>query len=77
MDERKVLTDDELEGVVGGLFNWNPSAGKMVYTHADGTKTTYTILNYNEAWAYSNRCHGANKTEDYIVAGLISRGLIK
>ena len=73
---REELNDNELESVVGGLINFNASTNVLTYYDESGSKHTYKILDYDNAWSYCHRCNQANKTEDYIISGLKSRGYI-
>ena len=45
MAERKFIIDDtELDGVVGGFFQFDTNTNTITYTHKDGSVTTHQLL---------------------------------
>lgn len=77
MSERKNISDEALEYVVGGYMNMNYNTKILTYTHEE-TKvvTRYKILDFEKAWKTSNALHSQNVHEDNIIAELISNGYI-
>ena len=75
-NERNALNEQELENVVGGLFDFNPNEMIMVYTHADGSQTQHPIYNYDEAWKMSNDLHAQNYREDTILKKMQAAGYV-
>ncbi len=71
-EERKIINDEALEQVVGGLFSFNGITNIITYTHEDGSVTYHKILDYKKAWTMSNDLHGKNVPEDTILAQLIA-----
>lgn len=74
--ERKKLSEQELDQIVGGLMNFNPQTMVMTYTHEDGTVTTHPILNYDKAWVMCNDLHAQNYREDTILKKMRAAGYI-
>lgn len=76
MDNKEVVNEQDLDKVVGGLFDWYPNYNVMIYTHPDGSQTRHTILDYKEGWKLSNQLHGEFVSEDEILKKLIQAGYI-
>ena len=74
---RKEIEENDLEKVVGGLFEWYPKYKVMQYTHEDGSVTNHKILDYDKGWALSTKLHGQNVPEDDILAQLIAAKYIE
>lgn len=74
--EKKILNDQEVEQVVGGLMDFNPSTMILTYTHEDNSVTKHPILNYDKAWEMSNQLHAQNYREDTILKKLKSAGYV-
>lgn len=72
MSDRYAINDEELNGVVGGFFDFNTYTGIMTYTHKDGSVTTHKILDARSAWVTSNNLHAQLIPEDDILAQLIN-----
>lgn len=77
MSNRRVLSDNEVENVIGGAFVFNREAETLTYYHDDGSVTTHHILDYDNAWYSSNKWHASNHREDDILQGLIDRGYVE
>ena len=78
MEDKKVLINEEdLESVVGGLFEWAPRYNKMKYTRENGSVSVYKVINYDKAYSMSCSLHGQNVPEDEILSRLISAGYIE
>ena len=77
MAMRNEMSDEELENVNGGFFNWNPETMVMTYFHDDGTITTHKILDFDNAWIDSNKWHGQRIPEDNIIKLLVRDGRIE
>ena len=75
-DEKRILTEQELENVTGGLFDFKPKEMIIVYTHEDGTQTQHPIYNYEEAWKMSNNLHAQNYREDTILKKMRAAGYV-
>ena len=69
------LNDNDLDQINGGLMDFNGDV--LTYTSPEtGVVTTYTILNYDEAWKMSNDMHAQNYREDTIIKKLKQNGYI-
>ena len=81
MNDKMILSEDELEDVQGGMFRWSRAKMTMTYTHNDGTVTCYPILS-DDAWtAYSRSSilHAQQENynrEDRILEILQQEGLV-
>ena len=71
-----ILSDEELDQVVGGIMNFNAQTNKMTCSYDDGRVTQYKILNYQKAWEMSNKLHIQGMPEDAIISRMIDSGYI-
>ena len=77
MAERKFIIDDtELDGVVGGFFQFDTNTNTITYTHKDGSVTTHQLLDVKKAWVMSNQMHAELVPEDDIMAAMVSSGYV-
>lgn len=74
---RAELNEEALDVVTGGLFNWNEGTGIMTYTHDNGSVTKHAILDYDNAWYWSNQWHAQGLSEDVILAKLRANNFVK
>ncbi len=75
---KQMINEESLDQVVGGLMNFNYNTKILTYKHEEtGVKTTYQILDFENAWKLSNSLHGQNLHEDKIIAQLKAKGYIK
>lgn len=75
-NKRAELNENDLDKVVGGLFEWYPKYNVMKYTHDDGSVTKHTIVDYEKGWDLSTRLHAQSVPEDEILSRLITAGYI-
>ena len=75
--DREMISEENLEKVVGGLFEWFPSYDQLKFTHDDGSVTRHKILDYEKGWALSTSLHEQNVPEEEILARLIAKKYIE
>ena len=75
--KNQILSDEELDQVIGGLMNFNYDTKVLTYTHEERkTVTKYNIVDFEKAWKLSNARHAENVHEDNIIAEMLSKGYI-
>ena len=75
-DSRKIIDDEQLDKVVGGLFVFHKKSQYVTFTHQDGTVTNHNVLDYDKAWTDCCNMEGQNVPEDQIFQHLIKKGYI-
>ena len=76
MSDRINISEEDLNQVVGGYFDFNTNTGIMTYTHKNGSETYHKILNAKAAWKMSNNMHADLVPEDKILEEMIKAGYI-
>jgi hypothetical protein len=65
------ISEENLEQVVGGQFQFDGVANILTYTHKDGSVTYHKLLDAKKAWVMSNQLHAQFMSEDKILKEMI------
>ena len=74
---KQIISDEDLDKVVGGLFEFYKKSGYVKFTHQDETVTQHDIVDYDKAWELCCELEAKNWDEDKILQELITKKYIK
>ena len=77
MADKAMLSDEQLEQVMGGLFVFHKKSKYVTFTHQDGTVTEHNTLDYDKAWERCCLLEAQNWNEDDIFRDLVAKGYIE
>ena len=74
---RELLNDEQVQKVVGGLFEFYTLSNVVKFTHPDESVSVHEVLDYDKAWELCCKLESQNMNEEKIFQEMVDAGYIK